>query len=210
MPATAKVLTKRQQDRRETILAAVRKLTSEHGYDGLNMRAVAAEAGVSPSTLYEIYENKDSLILHSVRSMFDQLGVEETELEQGLDRFVYRLNAIGAFFGEVPKQGNAVSRLLFQNEDSELATEILVANAYTARRGFLDEMLSAGQITKPHDIELLTRSLVSVTWGTILFCHRGLIAHSDVSRELVRESVALLIPYAASPKIARKMKKLIA
>ena len=86
MAEVAKVLTPKQVARRESIIKAVRSLLSRHGYDGVSMRKVAAEAGVSPSTLYEIYESKDTLILESVRNFFEDMGVEEESVPAGIDR----------------------------------------------------------------------------------------------------------------------------
>ena len=51
MAEVAKALTPRQVARRESIIEAVRTLLARRGYDGVSMREVAAEAGVSPSTL---------------------------------------------------------------------------------------------------------------------------------------------------------------
>lgn len=68
-------------------------------------------------------------------------------------------------------------------------------------------MIDAGQIAKPKDIDLLARTLVSITWGTVLFHQHGELGQLKVTDELVRESVSVLLPYATSPKIERLMKK---
>ena len=72
MNLVQKELTTRQKARRASILQAVRHLLTQCGYDGLSMRQVAVEAGVSPSTLYEIYESKDTLILHRITNYYWQ------------------------------------------------------------------------------------------------------------------------------------------
>lgn len=209
MATTDKELTARQKARREAILEAVRRLLDESGYDGVSMRQVATEAGVSPSTLYEIYDSKDTLILQSVRNYFDQIEETETGVEPGLDRLVSRLESIGSFFQSSPKQGEGVSRLLFQNSDNDLSTQVLLLNAFDARRRSLEEMVDAGQITQPPDLDLLARTLVSITWGTVLFHQRGVLGSADVTRELVRESMSVLLPHAASPRIKRRMVRLV-
>lgn len=105
MAETTRALTPRQEARRKSIREAASRILAKHGYDGLSMRKVAAEAGVSPSTLYEIYESKDSLILHSTRTRFEDMSEQELTLEPGLDRLLYRLKAIGHFFEHQPLQG---------------------------------------------------------------------------------------------------------
>jgi AcrR family transcriptional regulator len=47
--------------RRRDILAAARKQMAERGYLGLNMRDIAAGAGVSPGTLYSYFATKEEI-----------------------------------------------------------------------------------------------------------------------------------------------------
>lgn len=204
MALAPKELTAPQKARREAILQAVRRLLAAHGYDGLSMRQVAAEAGVSPSTLYEIYESKDTLILNSIRSRLEEIGEEEVSVEPGLDRLLHRLQTIGTFFDDAPGQAEAVSRLLFQDSDNDLSTQVLLRNAFHARKMSIEEMIDAGQIHAPKDVDLLSRALVSITWGTVLFHQRGEL-RSNVAAEMIRESVAVLLPFAASPRIRQRM-----
>ena len=206
MAEVAKVLTPRQVARRESIIEAVRTLLARHGYDGVSMREVAAEAGVSPSTLYEIYESKDALILQSVRNFFEDMGFEEESVPVGMDRLVLRLNAIANFFETSNKQGEGISRLLFQDQNNEAATEVLLKNAVAARRRSIEEMVAAGQLEGVGDLELLARMLVSITWGTVLFYQRGEIDVGSLASELIEQTMTLLLPYAAAPRFARKMK----
>lgn len=206
MAEVAKVLTPRQVARRESIIQAVRTLLERRGYDGVSMRAVAAEAGVSPSTLYEIYESKDVLILQSVRSFFEDMGLEEESVPAGVDRLVHRLNAIAGFFETANRQGEGISRLLFQDQNNEAATEVLLRNAVAARQRSIEEMIEAGQLNDVGDVELLARMLVSVTWGAVLFYQRGEIDMGSLASELIRQSMTLLIPFAAAPRFARKMR----
>jgi len=49
-------------DPRRTILAAARKLVVKHGHRQLSLRAVAAEAGFSPASLYEYFDGKAELV----------------------------------------------------------------------------------------------------------------------------------------------------
>ena len=206
MAEVAKALTPKQIARRESIIKAVRSLLSRHGYDGVSMREVATEAGVSPSTLYEIYESKDTLILESVRNFFEDMGFEEESVPAGIDRFVHRLKAIANFFETANKRAEGVSRLLFQDQNNEAATEVLLRNAVAARQRSIEEMIEAGQIENVDDIERMARMLVSITWGTALFYQRGEIDIGTLASELVQQSMTLLLPYAAAPRFARKMK----
>jgi AcrR family transcriptional regulator len=49
--------------RKARILAAARKLTATHGYDGLTMRELADAARVSVPTLYNLFGSKDAILV---------------------------------------------------------------------------------------------------------------------------------------------------
>ena len=50
------------QRRRERILAEARRIIGEAGYEGLSTRALAAAAGVTPPTLYNLIGNKEAIL----------------------------------------------------------------------------------------------------------------------------------------------------
>lgn len=194
MDAKRKTLTPRQLERRETILQTVRDHLAQYGYDEVSMRKIAAAASVSPSTLYEIYDSKDSLILYAIGESLNMLSEDESKYEPGLDRFLRRLHSIADLFLKNPQTGEAMTKLLFQNSSSSMAKEVLLINAINARRVSLEEMVAQKQLTKDVDIEFYARSLISLTWGTALFWQNGILKPEDVSTELIRSSMALLLP----------------
>ncbi len=204
MEANRKTLTPRQVKRREKILQTVRDHLVEYGYDELSMRKIAAAASVSPSTLYEIYESKDSLILRAIGESLSELSEEESKYEPGLDRFLRRLESIADLFLKNPQTGKALTKLLFQNSSSSIAKEVLLINAINARRVSLEEMLEQRQLIRGLDINFYARSLISLTWGTALFWQNGILEPEDVRAELIRSSMALLLPVATG-KAKRRM-----
>ena len=46
---------------------AAMRLIARHGLDGLTMRAVAAEAGLSYGSLFHYFNSTDELLMHAVR-----------------------------------------------------------------------------------------------------------------------------------------------
>jgi AcrR family transcriptional regulator len=50
-------------ERRARIRAAAKKLLATHGYEGLTMRELAAEARVSVPTLYNLFGSKDAILV---------------------------------------------------------------------------------------------------------------------------------------------------
>lgn len=53
-----------ERERRADIAAVARAMASRNGYKGVTIRAVAAEAGTTPVTVYRYFGSKDGLIQH--------------------------------------------------------------------------------------------------------------------------------------------------
>ncbi|WP_051025637.1 TetR/AcrR family transcriptional regulator [Nocardia aobensis] len=53
-----------ERARRAEIAAVARTMASRHGYKGVTIREVAAEAGTTPVTVYRYFGSKDGLIQH--------------------------------------------------------------------------------------------------------------------------------------------------
>lgn len=58
--------------RRETFALAAMRLMARHGLEGVTMRAVAAEAGLSYGSLFHYFDSKDALLLHAVQFLTEQ------------------------------------------------------------------------------------------------------------------------------------------
>jgi AcrR family transcriptional regulator len=198
-----KTMTPRQIARRNAIVDAVRDQLEEEGYDALSMRNIASIAGVSPSTLYEIYGSKESLIIYAIGGRISDLSQEEEQYEPGLERFLHRLESIASFFMDASDSGDAIARLLFQNSGESPAKEIFMVNAVKARKTSLEEMLARKQIAADTDIDFYARTLISVTWGTVLFKMKDMLALEDLRNELVRASMAVILPIATRKSKAR-------
>lgn len=188
-----KTLTPRQQARRASILESVRSQLEESGYEGVSMRKVAEQANVSPSTLYDIYGSKESLILYAIENNLRNLAVEEDQYEPGLERFLHRLESISHFYEDTPDTAEAITKLFFQGNADSPANEVFLVNAIEARRTSLNEMLEMKQLKRGFDVEFYSRALISVTWGTALFWMKGFIRSEDFRSELVRSSMSMLL-----------------
>ena len=191
-----KSMTPRQIARREAILDTVRAHLLEGGYEALSMRNIAAAAGVSPSTLYEIYDSKESLILIAVGSTLGNLSQEEEQYEPGLDRFLHRLDSVASFITDHPEIGEAMTKLLFQSTGESMAREVLMVNAVAARRTSLEEMRDQKEIDNGADIEFYARTLVSVTWGSVLLWQNDMLSLDQFRNEFVRASLTAIQPIA--------------
>jgi TetR/AcrR family transcriptional repressor of mexJK operon len=59
-------------EKRAAIFEAAKRLFPLHGYDGVSMDAIAAEAGVSKLTVYSHFKDKDALFSETVRAKCEE------------------------------------------------------------------------------------------------------------------------------------------
>jgi len=172
------------------------------------MRKVAELANVSPSTLYEIYNSKEHLILYALEEDLHDLVVEEEQYEPGLERFIHRLESIAKYFERDVETGLSIIELFSRASANSPANEILLINALEARKSSVLEMLEQKQLKQHVDVGFYSRALVSVTWGTAILFAREVITISDIRNELIRSSLSLLLP-VATEKSSHRMSEVI-
>lgn len=73
------------------ILEAAVRLFSKQGYNGVSMRAVALEAGVSKSNIYHHFESKEALYLAIWQHSAENLAELVSKLAEGAGEFEWRL-----------------------------------------------------------------------------------------------------------------------
>lgn len=69
------------QDTHQAIFTAAKKIFAEQGYDGLSMRNLAREVGISLSVIYHHYADKDILLEEIFRMTNTNLGRERKLLK---------------------------------------------------------------------------------------------------------------------------------
>ena len=86
MPRNAKKDMQEEARRRVQITQAGLALFSEHGIESVSMNAVAAAAGVGPTTLFKYFETKEKLVI-AISGMAWNAVWQETLARYGADRF---------------------------------------------------------------------------------------------------------------------------
>lgn len=202
--AVSKSLTPLQKQRRERILQAVRDQLEAGGYDGVSMRDLAGLANVSPTTLYNLFDSKDTLILAALTDLLAQLeqAVEKTNTT-GLDRLLVNADEVAKQILNTPHYAEAMARLLFNAAPDDPITEVLLHNTVGNNRVALMDMCEAGEFRRDVDIDLFARRLSSNGWMLILQWMKGYIPNSELREEYRRGVVLTLLP-AMTPKTARK------
>ncbi len=71
-PKTAAPGRPKDPEKRAAILEAAKRLFTAHGYDGVSMDQIAAEAGVSKLTVYSHYGDKEGLFAAAIQAYCEQ------------------------------------------------------------------------------------------------------------------------------------------
>ena len=193
---TVKTLTAVQQQRRERILLSTRDLLSQVGYEGLNMRELAVIADVSTSTLYNLYQSKDALILAALEDQLAEINAVVVKTNtSGLGRYVARVEAVADQIVETPKYAEAMGKMLFSADAQDPIVQLLIGTSLSFNREELAEMAVSGELRLETDRDFLARLLSSVGWSTVLMWMKGYVALHDFKQEYVRNAVTIMLPY---------------
>tara|TARA_B110000914_G_scaffold30446_1_gene23151 strand:+ start:269 stop:892 length:624 start_codon:yes stop_codon:yes gene_type:complete len=206
---TVKILTAVQQQRRERILLSARDQLSQLGYEGLNMRELAVIADVSTSTLYNLYQSKDTLILAALEDQLADINAVVAETNSsGLGRFLARVEAVADQIVETPKYAEAMGKMLFGADAHDPIVQLLIGTSLSFNREELAEMASCGELRQETDRNFLARSLSSTGWSTVLMWMKGYVALHDFKQEYVRNAVTMMLPYVTQAAEVRLRQRL--
>jgi AcrR family transcriptional regulator len=191
-----KILTAMQQQRRERILLSARDQLSQFGYEGLNMRELAVIAEVSTSTLYNLYQSKDTLILAALEDQLADINAVVAETHtSGLGRFLARVDAVADQIVEMPRYAEAMGKMLFSADAHDPIVQLLIGTSLSFNREELAEMAGCGELRQETDRNFLARSLSSTGWSTVLMWMKGYVALHDFKQEYVRNAVTMMLPH---------------
>ncbi|MGB5257585.1 MAG: TetR/AcrR family transcriptional regulator [Woeseiaceae bacterium] len=152
---------------REKFADATMRLIARHGLEGVTMRAVAAEAGLSYGSLFHYFDSKDELLMHAVRhSMAQQTRRvnEVTEQHSGLEALAHLL-CDDAIINESSRDSWMVwmtfqYKVALQTSFAQMHAELV--KGWLARiSGFLEEAQRRGEISA----ELDTNEEAMAAWA---------------------------------------------
>jgi AcrR family transcriptional regulator len=199
MAGNVKTLTAVQQQRRERILSSARSQLSILGYEGLNMRDLAVVAEVSTSTLYNLYQSKDTLILAALEDVL--AGLNDVVISSGaigLDKTIVRIEGLADQIVATPQYAEAMGRMLFNADQPDPIVKALMSAALALHTEELLEMKVAGELRDGVDEKFLARSMASTGWSVVLLWMKGYAALHDFRQEYIRNSLATLLPWVTA------------
>jgi AcrR family transcriptional regulator len=153
---------------RERILAAARKAFDRRGLDGLSLRAVAAQVGITPMAIYRHFRSKEALV--------DALVLD------GLDQWFARLEALPAaldFALREPRRFEAAfllrSRKARRYPDDFAAGRSPAGNVVLRA---LEQALRQGELAGASPVEMML-IISALSQGLVTLYRAGRIAGSE-------------------------------
>ena len=210
-PHPTRPLTAKQQQRRQRILSATRELVAMHGYTGMIMRDVAIHADVSPTTLYNLYNTKDELLLAALRDkLVENLSLPPARtFACGYDYFAAMLKNSVHQTLESPAYAHAITQALMNAAPGDRMVVYLIDNVQRGLRDGLEAMLERSELVAGAPLDRLAQDMTSTFWGSQLLLAKGALALADLETTLNRQFLSLLIP-TARPVVRRQLEAQLA
>jgi len=189
-------LTANQRERRTRILDATRELVTRHGYDGMVMRDVAARAEVSATTLYNLYNTKDELLLAALRERItDSATAAAAQSDRpGYEYLLALLRNVCRETRSTPAYVAAIAQTLFRASPGDPLTEVLLAGLREDISQSLAAMTEHGELDPGVSTHGLATALAGSFWSVFLLWDKGLLNLDDLERAQIGGYLSILIP----------------
>lgn len=191
-------------ERRRRIIAAARELVRETGDTGLSMRAIAARAGVSLATPYNLFGSKRAIvvaILEDVRELqerFNQLPKCDP-----VERIFQSLAIAIGFYVQDPEFYRTLwSGVLDTSGKEELRSAILNQESQGFWAGLVEDARKAGALRPEISADVLVRNLIFTQEAVMLNWVFGEVATEQLE-DLVAYGYALSLRGATTEAYAK-------
>jgi len=156
---------------RLTFADAAMRLIARHGIEGVTMRAVAAEAGLSYGSLFHYFDSKDDLLMHAVRQLTSSQTsrVNEYESQYSGLKALEHLLCDDAIVNDASRDYWMVwltfqYKVALDDAFAELHAD-LVRGWLERIEGLLSEAREAGEVSRSIDVETESMALWAYSVG---------------------------------------------
>ncbi|MBL8553351.1 MAG: TetR/AcrR family transcriptional regulator [Phenylobacterium sp.] len=184
-------------ERRRRIIHAARDLIRETGNAGLSMRALAARAGVSLATPYNLFGSKRAIVLAVLDDVrvYQDRSAHLTSTDP-LERLFAAVDMAIEFYVDDPQFYKTLWAAVFDASD-DVRSEIYNQARNEFWRHLVEATVEAGAIAEGVDVELLFKLLDRCFGAAMLEWVVGELS-PDLLAPTIRHSYALVLKGAAS------------
>tara|TARA_B100001093_G_scaffold329641_1_gene314662 strand:- start:898 stop:1497 length:600 start_codon:yes stop_codon:yes gene_type:complete len=158
-------------------------LVASQGYDGMVMSDLAEVAGVSPTTLYNLFNTKDELLLEALRGLMveNYEKVEKLPEDTGW-KYLLKISELGAWLrSSEPEFGVAITDALLRAKPGDPLTRLLFEGVRDDFLSSLEKMRSRRVLLDEVDLQHLATILVGNYWSTFILLNKGI----EKNRQLI-------------------------
>lgn len=182
-------------DFRERLCGAAERLFAEHGPDGVTMRQLAAELGVSPMTPYRYFRDKEAILSAVRTAAFNRFAdALEAAFDSETDPLV-RSAAVANAYVRFAETDHAAYRLMFDlMQPDEMDYPELVEAGERARRTMtrhIEGLIEAGLLQG--DPNMIGHIFWSALHGSLVLQFAGKLSSKIDPRRLRDEMLMVII-----------------
>ena len=183
------LLAEQMAERRERILESARALIAARGFEGLTMRELAQEAGVTVPTIYNLVGSKDEVLFSTVQEQTDRWfhGIEPAagDVLAVVDANVEELLSNPPYY-------RSLVRLLMTSDAAGASRENVGRTLDALIRRALGELAESGELESWIDLRALQRQIQTRLWITSIGWANGEIADDQLAAQS-RYGTAMLL-----------------
>ena len=187
-----------KEERRKRIIRAAHDLIRETGNTGLSMRALAARAGVSLATPYNLFGSKRAIllaVLDDIREFMDRFA--HLRSTDPLERLFGGVDICVDIYIDDPAFNRAIWAALFDPSD-DFRSQIFNSKRAAFWEGLVKDLVKAGVISPDVNTALLFSALDRSFSAAVLDWVTGELTAAQLG-PAIRYSYALILKGAASP-----------
>ena len=197
-------------ERRRRIIAAARDLIKETGDTGLSMRAIAARAGVSLTTPYNLFGSKRAIVialLEDVREFHERFS--QLHRVGAVERIFQAVSITLAYLADDPDFYRTLWTEALRFDSKELRGELQSPQRYGFWWALLNEARGEGALLADVDLDPLLRALDAVYVAAMLAWVLGAIEAQEIQAHVCYGYALTLRGAANGDHAATLEKKLI-
>jgi AcrR family transcriptional regulator len=173
-----------------------RQMVADHGYEGMVMSEVAERAEVSPTTLYNLYNTKDELLLEALRELMminHQRVGQMSDVGPGWKYLLKIMENAALLRSAEPAYAEAITDALLRAVQGDALTELLLKAVRQDFLHSLTKMAEQGELRKEVDVEHLATILIGNYWATFFMINKGIEVISGMRLSLLVNMLSVLI-----------------
>jgi len=166
----------RQRERRKAILDAARHQLEAHGLASVTMKNIAQASNVSTKTLYNLFGNRDLLLLEAASELLDNLeeSVAVRNAEPGIPKLLAYTEAAMAEF-EYGEFARYIIRILLSAEQDHPLAQVQLGRMQKVAYAGLTIASEQGELHSDVDLQELSHVFAANQWGVALLWEKGML-----------------------------------